>query len=269
MPNRYPRSPSASSSRGYYQDEYDARQQEQFEPDSRYYQESAGSADYGRDHASSRFPESSRSPNYGQSQASRRYAPLDEYDQASADMQSRGLKQPGVHGSFRGDSYGGEAMAGPAASLGSRPYYGMDAGTGSYTGAGEYRDRGPNPNNDRGIIERAGDEIASWFGDEDAERRREMDHRGRGPSNYKRSDERILEDACDRLTDDRGVDASDIEVSVDTSEITLNGKVNSRWEKRRAEDCVHDVSGVGHVQNNLRIRQTEMRAGSAPNSIES
>ena len=96
-----------------------------------------------------------------------------------------------------------------------------------------------------------------------------MDHRGRGPSNYKRSDERILEDACDRLTDDRGVDASDIEVSVDTSEITLNGKVNSRWEKRRAEDCVHDVSGVGHVQNNLRIRQTEMRAGSAPNSIES
>ena len=30
---------------------------------------------------------------------------------------------------------------------------------------------------DRGFFERAGDEIASWFGDDDAERRRESDHR--------------------------------------------------------------------------------------------
>ena len=38
----------------------------------------------------------------------------------------------------------------------------------------EGRDRG-NPN-ERGFFERAGDEVASWFGDEDAERRRREDH---------------------------------------------------------------------------------------------
>jgi hypothetical protein len=31
--------------------------------------------------------------------------------------------------------------------------------------------------NDRGFFERAGDEISSWFGDDEAERRREMDER--------------------------------------------------------------------------------------------
>jgi hypothetical protein len=41
----------------------------------------------------------------------------------------------------------------------------------------EFRDpRYDNPN-DRGFFERAGDEIRSWFGDEDAERRRRMDER--------------------------------------------------------------------------------------------
>jgi hypothetical protein len=29
--------------------------------------------------------------------------------------------------------------------------------------------------------------------------------------------------------------------------------VNSREERRRAEDCVERVSGVTHVQNNLRV----------------
>lgn len=42
---------------------------------------------------------------------------------------------------------------------------------------GEFRDpRYDNPN-DRGFFERAGDEIRSWFGDEEAERRRRMDER--------------------------------------------------------------------------------------------
>ena len=109
--------------------------------------------------------------------------------------------------------------------------------------------------NERGFFDRAGDEIASWFGDEGAARRREMDHTGRGPRNYTRSDERILEDACDRLTDDWAVDARNVQVTVDKGEVTLDGTVGSREEKRRAEDCVDNVSGVGHVQNNLRVEE--------------
>lgn len=108
---------------------------------------------------------------------------------------------------------------------------------------------------DRGFLDRASDEVASWFGDDDATRRREMDarHRGRGPKNYTRSDERIAEDVNDRLADDGYVDASGIEVTVGGGEVTLNGTVTERFAKRRAEDIAESVSGVKHVQNNLRV----------------
>ncbi|KAA2237004.1 BON domain-containing protein [Salinarimonas soli] len=79
--------------------------------------------------------------------------------------------------------------------------------------------------------------------------------RGRGPKGYQRSDERIREDVSERLTEDPHVDASDIEVSVQSREITLSGHVASRPEKRRAEDIAEAVSGVAHVQNNLRVRE--------------
>jgi osmotically-inducible protein OsmY len=114
---------------------------------------------------------------------------------------------------------------------------------------------------ERGFFERAGDEVRSWFGDGEADRRREMDvrrgehHRGRGPKGYQRSDERIREDVNDRLTDDPHIDASEIEVSVSDREVTLSGTVGSRFEKRHAEDLAETVSGVTHVQNNLRVQQ--------------
>ncbi len=77
--------------------------------------------------------------------------------------------------------------------------------------------------------------------------------RGKGPRGYKRSDERIAEDVNDGLTQDTNVDATDITVVVNGGEVTLNGTVTSRIEKCGAEDLAHDVSGVTHVQNNLRI----------------
>ena len=111
---------------------------------------------------------------------------------------------------------------------------------------------------DRGWWDRASDAVASWFGDEDAERRRRMDqqreHRGRGPKNYRRSDERIKEDVNDRLSDDYYVDASEVEVSVSNTEVTLTGTVNSREDKRRAEDIAESVSGVTNVENRLRVK---------------
>ena len=112
---------------------------------------------------------------------------------------------------------------------------------------------------DRGWWDRASDAVASWFGDEDAERRRHQDqqreHRGRGPKNYRRSDERIKEDVNDRLSDDYYIDASEIEVSVSNSEVTLTGTVNNREDKRRAEDIAESVSGVSNVENRLRVKQ--------------
>ncbi len=79
---------------------------------------------------------------------------------------------------------------------------------------------------------------------------------------YVRSDERIRDDANDKLTDDWRVDASNVTVSVKDGEVTLNGTVASREAKRRAEDVVDDISGVKHVQNNLRV-QTATASGAA------
>jgi osmotically-inducible protein OsmY len=124
-------------------------------------------------------------------------------------------------------------------------------------------ERGQRGGDGRGFLQRAGDEVASWFGDEDASRRREQDHRGRGPSNYTRSDERIREDANDHLTHDWGVDATNITVSVSNGELTLDGTVDSRQAKRRAEDAVEHISGVKHVQNNLRVQDRSASYGGA------
>jgi hypothetical protein len=80
---------------------------------------------------------------------------------------------------------------------------------------------------------------------------------GRGPKGYQRSDSRIREDVCDRLTDAPDIDASNIEVAVNNGEITLAGSVRNRDEKRRSEDVIETVTGVRDVHNNLRIGRTE------------
>ncbi|WP_457089624.1 BON domain-containing protein [Microvirga sp. P5_D2] len=106
------------------------------------------------------------------------------------------------------------------------------------SGLGAFGDRDPND-----------PELRS---DDDEKSRLEGSHRGRGPKGYKRTDERIHEDVCERLMHDRFIDASDVEVSVSNGEVTLSGTVSSRGLKRRAEDLAELASGVTHVQNNLR-----------------
>lgn len=157
--------------------------------------------------------------------------------------------------------YGTGSYGAASGGYGSLQGFGRDYREHGYGGASSasYRAYGDR-DDDRGFFEKAGDEIASWFGDEGAARRREADHRGRGPKDYIRSDDRIRDDVNDRLTDDWRVDASNIAVAVDKGEVTLNGTVTARDAKRRAEDIVEDVSGVKHVQNNLRVAETKASA---------
>lgn len=130
-----------------------------------------------------------------------------------------------------------------------------------YEGRGDY-DRGDyGSQEERGWLDRAADTVASWFGDEEAERRRHMDeqrrYRGRGPKGYRRSDDRIKEDVNDRLSEGY-LDASEIEVSVTNAEVTLTGTVNSRSDKRRAEDIAESVAGVTNVENRIRVKHSDM-----------
>ena len=82
-------------------------------------------------------------------------------------------------------------------------------------------------------------------------------HRGKGPRSYTRGDERILEDICGRMTDNRYLDASEIEVTVNGGEVILTGTVGSRYEKRLAEDLAETAYGSKNVENRLRITERE------------
>ncbi|WP_347302465.1 BON domain-containing protein [Croceibacterium sp. TMG7-5b_MA50] len=212
---------------------------------------------------------------YGRGGGSRSYGGGQGYGQSrgydtAQDGRSRGgygAAQPtnreGGFGSFNSNYYGGADFAGPrqnrapGTDYDSYGPYGASQGVGSFGAApsrGGYSARG---DDDRGFFDKAGDEVASWFGDRDAARRRDQDHRGSGPANYTRSDQRILEDVCDTITHDRMVDGRQIQVTVQDGEVTLDGTVTSRQQKRRAEDLTDDLSGVKHVQNNLRVKDSD------------
>lgn len=127
-------------------------------------------------------------------------------------------------------------------------------------------------------LDRAADQVRSWFGAEDDDReggrrhdetrraygRGEGKYRGRGPKNYRRSDDKLREEVCDRLTDNEWLDASDVEVNVTAGEVILTGTVDSRYAKRLAENIAESVSGVSHVQNNLRVLSYQQAGTEAP-----
>src|SRR5690606_12094290 len=72
---------------------------------------------------------------------------------------------------------------------------------------------------------------------------------------YKRSDDKMIEEVNQRLEQDGGIDASEIEVSCKDSIVTLKGKVEDRRSKRRAEECAEDIYGVQDVMNLLTVDQ--------------
>jgi hypothetical protein len=112
---------------------------------------------------------------------------------------------------------------------------------------------------DGGLADRA----RHVFGRDRDPSRDEETHRGRGPQGYRRSDERINDDVHDRLTEDPHIDASGITASVKDGEVTLTGTVTSRHAKHHAEHIVEDLSGVKHVQNNLRVQELSPSRGAS------
>lgn len=82
---------------------------------------------------------------------------------------------------------------------------------------------------------------------------------GRGPKGYARSDDRIREDVCERLSEHDEVDASDIEVSIQNREVTLTGTVETRRMKHLAEDIADSISGVEDVHNRISVRKALLK----------
>lgn len=90
-----------------------------------------------------------------------------------------------------------------------------------------------------------------------AERRYESDRRTRRRSS---SDRVLWAVIMERLEDDRRIDMRDVDVIVDDGEVTLNGTVRRKEDKRRIED-IADIDGVRNVQNNLRLRDRDRDRG--------
>lgn len=83
-------------------------------------------------------------------------------------------------------------------------------------------------------------------------RTRDGSHAGKGPKFYRRSDASIQEDVCEELTQHPYLDASEIEVKVEKSIVTLTGTVPNRQMKRLAETCTDHIRGVHDVLNHLQ-----------------
>ncbi|AKT37868.1 CBS domain-containing protein [Chondromyces crocatus] len=79
----------------------------------------------------------------------------------------------------------------------------------------------------------------------------------RGPKGYKRSDDRIREEICDRLTVHPIIDSSDVEVKVQSGEVSLSGTVAERRHKHLIEQLAEAISGVNEVRNEIRVKRNE------------
>ncbi|MNT07329.1 BON domain protein [compost metagenome] len=128
---------------------------------------------------------------------------------------------------------------------------------------------------DHGVLynlgRRIGEAVGDLFGSSDEhERERERGHeryhhepyherhereRHAGPRGYQRSDDRIRDQICERLTYARGVDVSDVSVDVSNGVVSLTGTVCERGQKYYIEDLADGTYGVKEVNNDIRVRR--------------
>lgn len=77
-------------------------------------------------------------------------------------------------------------------------------------------------------------------------------YRGKGPKAWSRSDARVREDVCERLMEDRLLDARGIEVQVHDGVVVLIGEAPGASDAAHAEMLARRASGVRDVRNDLR-----------------
>ncbi|QET03929.1 BON domain-containing protein (plasmid) [Cupriavidus pauculus] len=76
----------------------------------------------------------------------------------------------------------------------------------------------------------------------------------RMPKNYRRPDEHVLDNVCERLAMHPGVDVFDVTVHIEAGVIRLVGTVKDRYERRLVEKITEGVWGVRDIENGVRFR---------------
>lgn len=145
--------------------------------------------------------------------------------------------RPRYEGRWTRREAGGERgdWRGRGSELHPRPWVDSEPVARDTRGMYEWEDRGP----------------LAWLGRDRGEK-----GKPRGPKGYKRSDERIHDEVCERIARS-GVEADEVEVKVENGEVTLSGTVMMREHKWHLESVADDVWGVEDVHNQLRISRGE------------
>ena len=129
------------------------------------------------------------------------------------------------------------------------------------------RDDERDDDRDHGVLynlgRRIGEVVGDWFGTPDEREQRS------GPRGYQRSDERIRDQICERLSYARGVDVSDVSVDVSDGVVSLTGTVRDRGQKYYIEDMADGTYGVKEVNNDIRVRRDSDRPGESSGSARS
>lgn len=94
-------------------------------------------------------------------------------------------------------------------------------------------------------------------------------HHGKGPRNYRRSDESIADELIDRMTDHDELDATEILLLVEDGVVTLTGEVPERRMKHMAEDLAEQVRGVQDIHNRIRVDNGSSSFGPAGQAVRS
>jgi hypothetical protein len=143
-----------------------------------------------------------------------------------------------MHGQYKGRGPGPRDYTG-SNEVGNHPHTGAGSGGAYPSGAGGSR---------HGRLSEA-DRQAAYLA-EDPRRA----HARSLPRHYRRSDERVREEICERLADDVRLDVTDVSVDVKAGRVTLEGTVPERRMKYLVEDTAAECLGANDVENRIGVR---------------
>jgi BON domain-containing protein len=170
------------------------------------------------------------------------YGRSSEYEQGGYGRSRYGQREQGGYGEFR-EGRSGSSQWRPEESSRQRQGYGRQYESQSFDQPyppGFRNEFGSSPGSGYG----SGRQGYSEYGT----------HRGKGPKGYTRSDDRLKEIICEKLTDDPTIDASEINVEVTNQIVKLTGTVDDRFTKYDVEELIERCGGVEDIDNQLRVR---------------
>ncbi|ESJ23640.1 transporter [Cupriavidus sp. HPC(L)] len=208
------------------------------------------------------------------------------------DLEARERLRRGNEAGYGGGYYGSSSSGGQSYSGGQRTYpgdpgyrqsgtsgYGGSSGQGgrgygleSYESGGRGRSQyqsgygsqsGSQYGSQYGQGQQYGGQQSQQYGQQGQQYGQQQRRRRVGPKGYQRSDERIREDLCERLSDVPMVDVSQVSVEVSGGAVTLTGTVRERHEKFVIEDIADEIFGVQEVHNQIRVTRDSMGSAGA------